>query len=106
MEGSQQALNAGGQRPREGASRGSGELMYTWLSGKDSTSQCRRHQRDRFDPWVGTIPWRRKWQPLYRGAVGRRLPTGLGVGLSGARPETVRFPNTLLPGGSLTEGRP
>ena len=41
-----------------------------------------------------------------RGAVGRRLPKGLGVGLSGARPETVRFPNTLLPGGSLTEGRP
>ena len=22
--------------------------------------QCRRH---RFYPWVGTIPWRRKWQP-------------------------------------------
>ena len=22
--------------------------------------QCRRH---RFDPWVGKIPWRRKWQP-------------------------------------------
>ena len=22
--------------------------------------QCRRHG---FDPWVGNIPWRRKWQP-------------------------------------------
>ena len=22
--------------------------------------QCRRH---RFDPWIGKIPWRRKWQP-------------------------------------------
>ena len=22
--------------------------------------QCRRH---RFNPWVGKIPWRRKWQP-------------------------------------------
>ena len=22
--------------------------------------RCRRH---RFDPWVGKIPWRRKWQP-------------------------------------------
>ena len=31
-----------------------------WLSGKESTCQCRRH---RFDPWVGKIPWRRKWQP-------------------------------------------
>ena len=31
-----------------------------WLSGKESTCQCRRH---RFNPWVGKIPWRRKWQP-------------------------------------------
>ena len=31
-----------------------------WLSGKESACQCRRH---RFDPWVGRIPWRRKWQP-------------------------------------------
>ena len=31
-----------------------------WLSGKESTSQCRRCG---FSPWVGKIPWRRKWQP-------------------------------------------
>ena len=31
-----------------------------WLSGKESTLQCRRH---RFDPWAGKMPWRRKWQP-------------------------------------------
>ena len=31
-----------------------------WFSGKESTCQCRRHG---FDPWVGKIPWRRKWQP-------------------------------------------
>ena len=31
-----------------------------WLSGKESTRQCRRR---RFDPWLGKIPWRRKWQP-------------------------------------------
>ena len=29
------------------------------LSVKESTCQCRRHG---FDPWVGKIPWRRKWQ--------------------------------------------
>ena len=23
-----------------------------------------RHERRRFDPWVGKIPWRRKWQPF------------------------------------------
>ena len=31
-------------------------------SGKEPTCQCRRHKRCRFDPWVGKIPWRRKWQ--------------------------------------------
>ena len=31
-----------------------------WLSGEESTWQCRRHG---LDPWVGKIPWRRKWQP-------------------------------------------
>ena len=27
--------------------------------GEESACQCRRH---RFNPWVGKIPWRRKWQ--------------------------------------------
>ena len=31
-----------------------------WISGKESTCQCRRH---RFGPLVGKIPWRRKWHP-------------------------------------------
>ena len=31
-------------------------------SGKEPTSQCRRYKRPEFDPWVGKIPWRRKWQ--------------------------------------------
>ena len=30
-------------------------------SGKD-VCQWRRHKRQGFDPWVGKIPWRRKWQ--------------------------------------------
>ena len=25
--------------------------------------QCRSRRKHRFDPWVETIPWRRKWQP-------------------------------------------
>ena len=33
-------------------------------SGKESACQYRRHGRHRFDPWVGKIPWRRKWQPI------------------------------------------
>ena len=32
-------------------------------SGKEPACQFRRHKRRRFDPWVGKIPWRRKWQP-------------------------------------------
>ena len=28
--------------------------------GKESACQCRDHG---FNPWVGKIPWRRKWQP-------------------------------------------
>ena len=30
------------------------------LSGKQSACWCRRHG---FNPWVGKIPWKRKWQP-------------------------------------------
>ena len=32
-------------------------------SGKELASQCRRHKRGGFDPWVGKIPWRRGWKP-------------------------------------------
>ena len=32
-----------------------------WLSDKDSA--CKAGDMDSFDPWVGKIPWRRKWQP-------------------------------------------
>ena len=31
--------------------------------GKESTCQCRRCKRHGFDPWVGKIPWSKKWQP-------------------------------------------
>ena len=34
-----------------------------WLSGKRIHLRCRRRRRRGFDPWVGKIPWRRKWQP-------------------------------------------
>ena len=31
-----------------------------WLDGKEATCQYRRQG---FHPWVGKIPWRRRWQP-------------------------------------------
>ena len=46
-------------------------------SGKETSCQCRRHKRPRFDPWVGKIPWGRAWKltpgflpenPMDRGA--------------------------------------
>ena len=51
-----------------------------WLSRKESTWQCRKC---RFGPWVGKIPWSRKWQlttvflprKLYRRVTEK--PTGL-----------------------------
>ena len=36
------------------------EGLPKWLSGKESTCQCKRQG---FHPWVRKIPWRRKWQP-------------------------------------------
>ena len=34
--------------------------------GKEPACQCqgRRRKRHRFNPWVGKIPWRRKWEPI------------------------------------------
>ena len=34
-----------------------------WLSGKESTCECRSCRRRRFDLWVRRIPWRKKWEP-------------------------------------------
>ena len=34
--------------------------LSMWFSGEESTCQCRSLG---FDPWVGKVPWRRKWQP-------------------------------------------
>ena len=39
----------------------SAKLTFLWLSDKESTCQCRRPG---FDPWMGKIPWRSKWQPI------------------------------------------
>ena len=35
---------------------------FRWLRGKEFACQFWRHRRRVFDPWVGKIPWRRKWQ--------------------------------------------
>ena len=42
-----------------------------WHSDKGPACQCRRHRRCGFDPWVGKMPWRRKWQA---GFLACRIP--------------------------------
>ena len=42
-----------------------------WLSSKEFICQCRRHG---FSPWVGKIPWRRKWQPTLGFMLGNGGP--------------------------------
>ena len=43
--------------------------LLTWEKGLaggsevESSCQCRRHRRHGLDPWIGKMPWRRKWQP-------------------------------------------
>ena len=39
------------------------EGLPRWLSSKESACKCKRYRRCGFDPQVGKIPWRRKWQP-------------------------------------------
>ena len=39
-----------------------------WLSSKESACQCRRRG---FDPWVGKILWRRRWQPTSAFLIGK-----------------------------------
>ena len=45
-------------------------IYFAWISrvldflgGSNGKSICLQRGRPRFDPWVGKIPWRRKWQP-------------------------------------------
>ena len=56
---------------------GSSRAFPGGASGKEPPCQCRRCRRPGFNPWVGKIPWRRKWQstpvfflenPMDRGA--------------------------------------
>ena len=54
--------------------------LLSWLSGKESTCQGRRYRRLWFAPWVGKIPWKRKWQSttafLPGKSHGQRSPVG------------------------------
>ena len=41
--------------------------LLWWLSGMESAcnaEDCLQCRKCRFSPWVGKIPWRRKWKPI------------------------------------------
>ena len=46
------------QQQQKGVTR-----LPRYCSGKGSAGQCHRQTRLGFNPCVGKIPWRRKWQP-------------------------------------------
>ena len=37
---------------------------FQWLSGKEFACNVRDFQGHGFNPWVGKMSWRRKWQPI------------------------------------------
>ena len=39
------------------------EMIVDFPGSSDGKSVCLQPGRPGFDPWVGKIPWRRKWQP-------------------------------------------
>ena len=39
------------------------EVGLDFPGDSDGKSICLQSRRPGFDPWVGKIPWRRKWQP-------------------------------------------
>ena len=82
-DGKETACNVGdlglipglGRSPEEGNGY---PLQYPWgfLGGsvvKESTCQCKRCRRHRFDPWIRKIPWRRKWQSIPLFLPGKHL---------------------------------
>ena len=58
----EEAREKHGQKPLFWFSKDDVWRLPKWLSGKEAACQCRRCKRHGFDPWIGKIPWRRKWQ--------------------------------------------
>ena len=74
----------------------SGPLISGGSVVKESACQCRRHG---FSPWVGKIPWRRKWQPtpvlLLGKPHGQRSLAGYSPGVCKESDTTEQLNNSL-----------
>ena len=60
-----------------------GRLASQWRSSKELVCQRRRHKRRGFDPWVGKITWRRKWQPTPASLPGKSPGGAWGAAVCG-----------------------
>ena len=71
-----------------------------WYSGEESTCQRRRHQRRRFDPWVGKSLYRRNWQPtpvfLPEKFQGQRILVGFNPWVAKSRSQLSMHAHTIL----------
>ena len=81
-------------------------------SCKESSCHCRRHKRDGFDPWVGKILWRRKWQstPVFLSGKSRGQRSQMGYSLWVCKESdmtkqlSTRLSDTQMPTMVLEEG--
>ena len=91
--------------------------LFGWLGSKESTSQCRRLRRCGFDPWVGKVPWRRKWQstPIFFPAKSNNLSCrgtwratvhGVAKESDMTEHEQMMFPGKILPSCQAESRRP
>ena len=70
----QAGVTEGSQRVRHVGSNFAWHNTYGlpgWLSGTESTCQCRRYRRGRFDSWIWKFSWRKKWQPTPESLLGK-----------------------------------
>ena len=51
------------------------------VSGKEAPSQCRKHKRHEFDPWVEKIPWRRACNPFQYSCLENPMDRGTWWGM-------------------------
>ena len=40
------------------------ETLWDFSGGSDGIESAHKAGRGGFSPWIGKIPWRRKWQPI------------------------------------------
>ena len=77
--------------------------LLRWHSGKELSHQCWRCKRCGFSPWIGRIPWRRKWQPTPVFLFGKFYGQKSLVGYSSWDPKEVQLSTQVQLSGPLAK---